>query len=814
MTIRRALSRGLLTGWLAVLAQVVWAGEAEAQIVINEVEYDEPSTDTAEYIELRNVSASPVNLSGYSLVFVNGAGGGAAVYRTIALPSVSLGAGQYYVVCGNAANTPNCNLDVTPDTDLIQNGSPDALALRLGTTDVDRVSYEGNVPGFTETNGAPTESGSAANEGLSRCADGADSNDNSIDFLLKPNTPGAANACAVPPPPLGQCGDPATAIGAVQGTGPTSPLAGQVVVIEGVVVGDFQDSDINGFAVQEEDSNQDGNPATSDGIFVFEGGLPVPVNAGNLVRVRGTVAEFSALTELTSILDIVVCPGSPIASAQTLTFPVAALSDLERYEGMLVNIPQTLTVTGNFELGRFGSLDLSAGGRLLNPTHVVPPGMLAIAQQSLNDRSRIILDDLSDIQNPNPIPYKDGNNTRRVGDTIPSLTGILEGRFNAYRIQPTVAPIFANANLRPPAPANVGGRLRVAALNVLNFFTTLDDSPTGCGPLGTLECRGANTVEEFDRQRAKLLNMLAAVNGDVVGLIEIENNPSTAVQDLVDGLNARPEFGPGTYAYVNTGAIGTDAIKLALIYKPAKLTLPSPFSLLTAAVDPRFNDTKNRPALGQTFTEIGTGARFTVVLNHLKSKGSDCNDVGDPDLGDGQGNCNQTRTLAAAALVDWAAALATQSGDPDVVIMGDLNAHTMEDPLTTLIGGGFHSLPALFIDAQQRYSYQFQGQSAHLDHALTNGALTPQVTGATFWHSNTDEPVVLDYNLEFKTDDPFTSDDPFRASDHDGIVFGLNLTGAPAPVPAGSTWHLLALQVLLLAVGTLVLLRNRRGPLG
>jgi predicted extracellular nuclease len=273
-------------------------------------------------------------------------------------------------------------------------------------------------------------------------------------------------------------------------------------------------------------------------------------------------------------------------------------------------------------------------------------------------------------------------------------------------------------------------------------------------------------------------------------------------------LNARPEFGPGTYAFVNTGVIGTDAIKLALIYKPAKVSLASPFSLLTAAVDARFNDAKNRPALAQTFTETGTGARFTVVLNHLKSKGSDCIDVGDPDLGDGQGNCNQTRTSAAAALVDWAASLAALGGDPDVVIMGDLNAHAMEDPITTLTAGGFQSLPASFMDPQQRYSYQFQGQTAHLDHALANGALAPQVTGATFWHSNTDEPVVLDYNLEFKTDDPFTADDPFRASDHDGIIFGLNLTGGSVPVPAGGGLHLVGLLVLLLAVGALVL-KNR-----
>ena len=79
------------------------------------------------------------------------------------------------------------------------------------------------------------------------------------------------------------------------------------------------------------------------------------------------------------------------------------------------------------------------------------------------------------------------------------------------------------------------------------------------------------------------------------------------------------------------------------------------FKILNSSVDPRFIDTKSRPTLAQTFEVNATGARFTIAVNHLKSKGSDCNDVGDPDLLDGQGNCSQTRKAAAEALVDWLA---------------------------------------------------------------------------------------------------------------------------------------------------------------
>jgi predicted extracellular nuclease len=718
----------------------------------------------------------------------------------------------------NSTSSLGCNGSSTPCSDAQTN--------RI----IDLVGY-GNANFFEGAAAAPTLSSTAA--AVRAGAGCIDTNENGADFSaatpvprnsaspLTPCTPsdggGEVDADGDPDassdadagsPTVGQCGDPATPIATIQGTTDISPLAGQTLVIEGVVVGDFQNDGINGFFVQQEDGKQDGDSNTSDGIFVFEGPSAVAVAPGNLVRVRGVVAEFDNLTELSSITNVVVCPGSAVASAQTLTFPVASIASLERYEGMLVSIPQPLTVTGNFELGRFGSLDLSVGGRLLQPTQIASPGAAAVAQQSTNDRSRIILDDRGTSQNPNPIPYKDMNNSRRVGDTLPSLTGVLDGRLGIYRIQPTDALSFASSNPRPAPPANPGGRLQVAAANVLNFFTTLDSPDAGavCGPTGGLDCRGANNPAEFNRQREKLLNELAALSADVVGLMEVENNASVATQSLVDGLNGR--LGAGTYAFIDTGTIGTDAIKVAIIYKPSRVSPVGTFALLTTAVDPRFLDTKNRPSLAQTFSELGTGERFTVVVNHLKSKGSDCNDVGDPDLGDGQGNCNHTRTQAAAALLSWMASDPTHSGDPDFLVIGDMNAYPKEDPIATFKTGGLQALLETFVGAGA-YSYQFQGQSGYLDHALATATLASQVAGVTEWHNNADEPVVLDYNTEFKTDDPFNIGDPFRASDHDPVVVGLNLS-APAAVPGMNAWQRALLALLILATGLGALSRDLR----
>jgi uncharacterized protein len=230
--------------------------------------------------------------------------------------------------------------------------------------------------------------------------------------------------------------------------------------------------------------------------------------------------------------------------------------------------------------------------------------------------------------------------------------------------------------------------------------------------------------------------------------------------------------GTGTYAYVDTGTIGSDAIKVGFLYQPSSVTPVGEFALLDSSVDPSFNDERNRPALAQTFAENLSGESFTVVVNHLKSKGSACDDIGDPDTGDGQGNCNLTRTSAAIALANWLASDPTGSGDPDFIIMGDLNSYAMEDPIAALQSAGYTDMVNLF-EGSLAYSYVFDGQAGYLDHALANGNLAPQVTDVAIWHINADEPAALDYN-DYNQPDLYAPD-PFRASDHDPVMVGLNL---------------------------------------
>jgi len=587
----------------------------------------------------------------------------------------------------------------------------------------------------------------------------------------------------------GVCGDRATLISAVQGAGLTSPMVGQTVEVEGVVVADRTATNrLRGFFVQEEDSDTDADPATSEGIFVF-GALPAGAGEGSVVRVTGTVAEFGSggpETQLSGARSQLCETTATMPSAAVIRFPVGAVRDLEASEGMLVTFPQDLVISEYFNFDRFNETVVGVPpygwDRFFTPTAVVEPGDPAGNLADLYARSRITLDDARTSQNPSP-PFFPGTvdtpftleNRFRGGDTLSGVTGVLSHSFDRYRVHPTTDATHTAVNPRPEEPPGVGGNMKVASFNVLNYFLTLDAGPDVCGPDRDQECRGADTAEEFQRQKAKIVDAIADLDADVVGLMEMENTPGVEpAADLATALNAR--MGPGTYSYVDTGVVGTDAIRVGMLYKPGKLAATDPFAILDSSVDPRFRDDKNRPALAQTFVQKGTGGKVTVVVNHLKSKGSSCEDVSDPDTGDGQGNCNITRTLAAQALVDWLRTDPTGSGDPDFLIIGDLNSYDREDPIDTLVAGGYTDLVKQF-GGEYAYGYVFDGQAGYLDHALSTSTLTPQVTRAVEWHINADEPDILDYDMSFKgtAEDALYEPNQFRSSDHDAVLVGLKL---------------------------------------
>ncbi len=565
----------------------------------------------------------------------------------------------------------------------------------------------------------------------------------------------------------------------IQANGLVSPLNGSQVTTEGLVTAVF--AGLNGFYLQDETG--DANSQTSDGIFVYMGAAP-NVTVGQKIRLKGTVTEFNTVTQLTSVSNIEILGTNHAVLPLEITLPEAVEGELEAYEGMLVRIVSPMTVSQNYFQGRYGQVSLSANGRMTKPTNIYRPNSLeAIHLADENARRRITLDDGSTAQNPNPIPFIGLDNTLRAGDIVSNLTGVIDyGLITAsstgprdYKLHPTITPDFSRENPRTASPSPVGGNIKAASFNVLNYFTTFTNGQTANGQTGqgcslgssisAANCRGADNQAEFTRQRDKIINAITAINADVLGLMEIQNNGAVAVQNLVDGLNAK--MGANTYTRVidPTTGTGTDAIKVAMIYKPSKL------SLLGSALSDN-NSINNRPTLAQTFI-AANGEKFSLVVNHFKSKSCSGATGTDVDQNDGQGCYNATRVSQALQLIDFIGHVKALAQDDDVLVIGDLNSYGKEDPIDTLAINGFADQISRF-NGLEGYSYVFDGESGYLDHALANTAMVSQITGALEWHINADEPFVIDYNTEFKPQDLYTSA-PYKASDHDPVVIGLNL---------------------------------------
>ncbi len=498
---------------------------------------------------------------------------------------------------------------------------------------------------------------------------------------------------------------------------------GRTVTVEGIVTGVFIGPErLGGFFLQ-----QGVRPPAA--LFVYAPALsPEGIRPGDRVQFEGRFNRFHGRPQVHRIDNLRVCahPGLPDPVALRLPEDASRLSDLQDVK---VRFDQSLTVTGNYELGRYGSLRLSADGRLYRRTGT------AGANRELLQARQIVLDDGSYRANPHPIPYLDASGTRRAGDRVEGLTGILTHAFNAHRVHPTRKPEFVEANPRPAPPASSHRSLRVATLNVENYFLTLGQ-------------RGAATAAQLDRQRQKLTATVHGLDADVLSLVEVENR-ATAVADLLETLN---QDLPAVLQYraVTHRQTGTDAIRNALLYRPARV------SLLGAAAD--LDPVHNRPPLLGWFTAADKDKPFGVVSVHFKAKVG-CPDTGDIDLG--QGCWNQLRTRQARRLLDWLAE--TRRGNAPILVSGDVNAYAGEDPLLEFLAAGKRDLASRHLPPERHYTYVFHGEAGQLDYLLAPQLLADRVKMAGIWHINADEPRFLG----FAGREPASG--PWRSSDHDPV---------------------------------------------
>ncbi len=570
-------------------------------------------------------------------------------------------------------------------------------------------------------------------------------------------------------PEFGTCGDPATPISAIQGKEQTSPLAGaQAVIVEGIVSGDFQGEEaLGGFFVQEEAADQDADPRTSEAIFIQDRGQATDVTEGQRVRAQGDVSEIEGMTSLGNVSDLLFCGSGAATAATTLMLPVPDLMQWEAVEGMLLSLPQTLAVTGSADLGRAGSIDLSVDGRLFSPTEIAEAGEAALATAGLNKRRRITLDDGSMIETPLPLPpYLGPQNRLRAGDTVANLKGILAEDGSGYRIHPTQPVQFTGTNEREAAPAKVSGGLRVVVLHTGDYF---NGDGLGAGFPGA---RGAETGTEFARQRSKIIRAIVDLNADVLGLLALENDgyeTGSALHDLVDGLNEAAPAGT-TYAFINPGseASGSSEIAVGFVYRQETV---SPVGTAVTLDDLPFNTPNGRP-LAQAFAAAESGERFVAIVTHWQER-DNCPAAGDPNAeqNDGQGCWNVLRKQAANALAAWLETDPTGSADADILIVGNLNAYSREEPLKILGPAGYGNLAAH--SPGSGYTSNTGGESGTLIHAFGSPTLAAQTKRAAPWHINADEPQAFDYRM--MNQPALYTPDAFRSSGHDPLVIDLIL---------------------------------------
>ena len=637
-----------------------------------------------------------------------------------------------------------------------------------------------------------------------------------------------------------------TAISTIQGSGTASPLIGNTVTIQGVVTGDYQNGDgdaarnLQGFFVQM--ISGDGNPLTSDGIFIYQtDGATTPgtnVNIGDIVRVTGVVTEAYNQTELVvgnSATGINIVTAGAYTSAQvisnfavdvnlpangTITAGGRVLPNLEAYEGMLIRLPQSMTITEMYNLDRYGEVRVAQGGQATQFTQTNAPSVAGYNAylNELGARS-LLIDDGLNVQNPNPVTFL-GNTLAtatapQIGDSFSGLVGNLGYDFNEYRLQAANSPVIIDTQPRTAAPGRADGDLKLVSTNLLNYFATLDTGTTATtGPNNAFEPRGANNAAEFARQSQKLYTALTQLDGDLIVVNEMENNgfgAGSAIKTLVDGFNASLGT-PGRWSYVDPGItyLGGDAIKVSILYRTDKLAIATGSTvqvlddtdipgLITAKLLPAnflaqssmgavFNGTNtSRAVLVTSFQEIGSGEAFTVAAIHNKSKSGTGTGL-DADQGDGAGNWNNQRLLATQALDAFLKTNPTGINDPDKIIMGDFNSYAQELSMKNLTNSGYSNLIQDFIGNDKAASYVFDGQKGYLDAAFSSQSLKPYIRTVDEWRLNSPEADGIDYNTDFsRPTNIFDGTLPNRYSDHDPVVVNLKLDPALLLSRGGAT---------------------------
>ena len=664
----------------------------------------------------------------------------------------------------------------------------------------------------------------------------------------------SAQAPAAPIAAAATCPTGEATIAQIQGTGDVSPCDGKTVTTKGVVSAAYPDGGFNGYTIQSPSTGcaiDLASHTASYGLFVYDSKNVKSLNIGDYVQVSGKVSEYNGLTEISAKSVEKLADKAQAPQPAAVAFPKTD-AQRESLESMLVAPQGDYTVSDVYNTNKYGEIGLAAAATpFLNPTVKGLKGdpKTGAAYQAELDRleaESVVLDDGSSrnfldtkyTENADvPLPYLSNDNPVRVGEKVTfTKPVVLDWRNNAWKFQPTtrltgdnaadVQPAtFASTRTDTPDLKAVGGDIRLATFNVLNYFSTTADE-TGCAPSNAYNDRDGNPVtarncdvrgawnkENMERQRAKIVKAINGLDADVVSLEEIENSakpasvvPSDfkgnrrdyALSTLVDALNA--EAGAGTWAYVPSPSVlpeldVEDVIRTAFIYKPATVATVGETHILTDsdAFNGKNGYEHGRQPDAQAFKakDAADSDGFLVVANHFKSKGSASNEQ-NQDPGDGSGNADYTRQAQADALLKFTDSVKAELKLDKTFLVGDFNAYYAERPIQKIVADGYTDLSEQVSEKTGKYTYAYtvkddQGNSnggvGSLDHIFANEAALKTVSGADIWNINSVESVALEYSRYNYNAKNLYRDDQFRASDHDPVIVGINAAAAPAPEP-------------------------------
>lgn len=738
------------------------------------------ATYTNDFIELFNRGSNPVDLGGWSVQYASSTG---TSWSATPLSGI-LQPGQYYLVqqaAGSGGTTPLPTPDATGTIAMSGTNGKVALVSSTASLSGSGCPFSGGVVDFVGYGTANCFEGSASGPGLSnttaafRARGGCrDTNQNAVDFSTgSPNPRNTASPlrnCAIPPQLL--------AINAIQGSGTVSPYVGQEVTTNGIVTARKS----NGFFIQTIDGQDDSNPATSEGIFVFTSSVPSAA-VGDSVSVVGTVGEFFGLTQVgSSNPDVTIVssanalPG-PIALTTTILNPAGPVAQLERFEGMRLSASSLTTISPSNEFGEVYTVLTGVVRPLREPgieiSLSLPPGSPGNIPRFDQNPERIMIDTDGQV---GALPL-----VLTSGVTLSNITGPLDYSFGNYKIAPD-SPPTASANLvATSVPLPQANEFTIASFNLENFYST-----------------NSNFADRLNKASLAIRNVMQSP--DIIGVEEVGDiGTLTALANKIndDAGAANPNY----QAYLIEGDIDAqDDIDVGFLVKASRVNVVSitQEGATTTYINPLNGQPEllnDRPPLILRATiPSPTGSLFpvTVIANHLRSL------IGiDEDPGDGPRVREKRRQQA-----EFLANLTQSLQGENLVLIGDFNAYQFNDGYVDVIGtvkgnptpadqvvlaSSDLVTPNLTnliesLDANQRYSFNFEGNGQSLDHVLVDGEMLARTTFIAYARNNSDFP------------DDFAADGTRseRVSDHDMPVAyfsfpppaaNLAITVADAPDP-------------------------------